>query len=528
MFRSISIILQRFFLVVALLMGASSYASTEPNSCALTFEGNSPSLAISAAFPKDVKTLQAVQNEVEAAKTVGRTLMHQFRERSERLLEEWRGQVVEMDVVCLGAGPQCTSVSLVLGKTQLKSLVVEKTEWVAKTFAEKDFFINSSELEQLSMHEFPGGVGSLSDFTSQRYGHSSELAAYIQSQQFSSGVPVLLNQEVVSIQQLKDKRGISFELKTKSGVTIRAKKLLFGTGLGEVATKVKVESYQEVFLKNLNQHEKNPFLIQKVMSTDTFLVSLRNLQERGTTLLLPRRIILIGDGDGSKIVLEAISRARLKWPQGFEVIWVGNTHKNAEEYVASTRGWDRYIDHIVPYYIRHQIRGVSGYIETWSQKEDGTFQMSSKDKQSGAITPFEGDMIIDSTGYTPTTTAFYESMGAQAEAIDVKTRLNRNDASETTVARQLVAQNQEPLQVFLLGPAAGYLATKEELQGTVNMNPVSIMNTVTRSSRLASLLVGRAPLSTRYGIREKRGTVMSAQQILARLGISKEPRSQIK
>ena len=66
-------------------------------------------------------------------------LSQKFQKKS----DEMSGQISRdvYDVVCLGAGAQCAAASLVLGRTSLRTLVIEKSDQVASTFQNKDFLL---------------------------------------------------------------------------------------------------------------------------------------------------------------------------------------------------------------------------------------------------------------------------------------------------------------------------------------------------------------------------------------------------
>ncbi|HEY8272040.1 MAG TPA: hypothetical protein VIG33_14205, partial [Pseudobdellovibrionaceae bacterium] len=274
--------------LVKSLVVASSFLALVPAShaaelCAMVFE-QSKDLARSPAFPQDPITLSRVRAEVENSKVASDFFMSEFQKQSDSLKAKYKNKVLELDYLCIGAGPQCAAASLVLGGVKLRTLVLEKTDLVSKTFAEKDFFINSTESDGLSMHQFPNGVGDLADYTSQKYALSSQLAAHLQLQQFASNIPVLLETTMTHVRVLKKEGKPLLEITTDQGIVITAKNLLLGTGLGEIGTKVSDQNYQAAFKANYQKHLTQPDAIQPMMSTDTFLSVVKKASGSGKNI----------------------------------------------------------------------------------------------------------------------------------------------------------------------------------------------------------------------------------------------------
>lgn len=468
-------------------------------------------------FPDDLISLQKIAHEQREAVKVSEFLMQEMRAKSQTLKSEYKNKVVELDVLCLGAGPQCAAASLVLKNTKLRSLVVEKTDLVAKTFAEKDFYINSLEASRVSMHDFPGGHGSLAHFTSQGYAHSSQLAAHIQSQQYASKVPVLLKTEIIAVKKVQEGGRTVLEVLTNAGITFRTKNLLLGTGLGEIGTKVKDAGYQKDFAHFLTSHEVQNDSLQPIMSTDAFLVSLKENRLKKQNVRVPREIILIGNGDGSRIAVEALNDKHVSLPEGFKIHWIGNNFKFAEEYVASQAGWDRYIDKIVPHYEQGRITGVPGHVEKVEVLSSGRYRVTVKDAKNNIVSQAEGDMIVDSTGYTNLNGKLLTEAVKTPELVDVVGPLKELGLTETVLARQFQEVGGEKLPIYAVGPAAGSLAKEAELVNSPNKNPVAIFNTVARTSQFVSQLLGVKALESRRGDRDERPPTKSASEIIQSL-----------
>ncbi|MBK9323750.1 MAG: hypothetical protein IPM97_12545 [Bdellovibrionaceae bacterium] len=440
--------------------------------------------------------------------------MSEIRTESDALKNKYKGKVLKIDVLCLGAGPQCAAASLVIGRTKLKSLVVEKTDFVAKTFAEKDFYINSTESDSLSMHQFPGGVGGLAQLTSQSYAHSSQLATYIQAQQFASKVPVLLRTEVTAVRQVKQGHRNFLEIITDQGVVIQTKTLLIGTGLGEVGTKVRDSVYESEFMSFHYLHQNSPDQILKYMSTDGLLATIKSNHEKNMGVQMPRDVILIGNGDGSRIAIEGMQATNVQLPKDFHITWVGNNYKTAAEYIESRNGGDRYIPFIAPQYEKSRIHGVPGHVQKVESLANNRVRVTVKDSVTNSLIEVEGDMVVDSTGYTNRNDSLLRDLSSSQQMIDVMGPLKEFSFESTTLARQFLDARGKSLPIYAIGPAAGSLGKETELANLKNKNPVSIFNNVSRTSQFVSQLLGVPSLVVSTGIRIFRPQTESADKII--------------
>ncbi|MGZ3747016.1 MAG: hypothetical protein ACXWRE_06605 [Pseudobdellovibrionaceae bacterium] len=505
-----SLIIISYFLAVAPIFASALQAG---ESCEAIFE-LSQDLAQSPAFPQDPATLQQVQAEIKNSKVASDYFMTEIRNESNKLKTQFQNKVLELDFLCVGAGPQCASSSLVLGGTHLRSLVLEKTNLVAKTFAQKDFFINSTESQGLSMHDFPNGVGSLAAHTSQKYAHSSQLAAHIQMQQFASNIPVLLETTMTKIREIKKEGKLVLEISTDQGITIITKNLILGTGLGEVGTKVKDANYQAAFENNYQKHLERPDALQTIMSTDSFLAALKNASAMGKKISMPKRLVLVGDGDGSRISVEGLNSPFVELPKEFHITWIGNSANTPEQYLLRRNGGDRYVHLIVPFYKRGQVQGIPGHVQTWEVRSDSSMHLTTADKETGKVYEADGDMIVDATGYENKVPQLLSDLGAQPKLADVMGPLPEMNLQTTVLGRQFLDGSGKPLPIFVVGAASGLLATPEELAPTPNKNPISIFNTIPRTSMLISNLAGSTPAPSKHGVREGRPAVRPAKDLI--------------
>jgi hypothetical protein len=498
-------------ILLSIVLSYSS-VSTANNVCSKLFEND---LSFSAAFPQDKASLQKSTSEITRAKRVSKILMKKMTLKSNFLKKLFKNNIVDLDFLCLGAGPQCASASLVLGRSNKTSLVVEKSNLIARNFAEKDFYINSIETDNLSMHEFPGGIGSLSDFTSQKYAHSSQLAAYIQAQQYFSKISVLLGVEVTSISKIEINGIVMTEVKTNQKITFRVKNLIIGTGLGDVGTKIADPEYQKEFNSNYLLHLKYPKTFFPIMATDTFLTTVKNIKESGNVVPVKKDIIVIGDGDGSRIAVEGFASKNLIFPLDFNIAWIGNNISTAAEYVASRNGGDRYIHDIVPFYKAKRIRGVDGRATKVELIENGRVRVSVYNSETKATSVVEGDMIIDTTGAANKTADLLSEISKSIGYVDVRGKLPEMKLDSTVLARQVAIEGSQAMPIYVVGAGAGPLASDAELIDSKNKNPMAMFNTVGRTSSFTSQLIGQEPMDNVRGYRENRSQTLKPDSLLS-------------
>ncbi|HEY8270349.1 MAG TPA: hypothetical protein VIG33_05630, partial [Pseudobdellovibrionaceae bacterium] len=222
---------------------------------------------------------------------------------------------------------------------------------------------------------------------------------------------------------------------------------------------------------------------------------------------------MVGDGDGSRICVEGLNSPQVKLPEGFHITWIGNSLQTAEEYIASRDG-DRYIHKIVPFYQRGMIKGIPGHVQSWELRPDSKMHLTTTDKTTGKSFETVGDMVIDATGYQDTVSQILSSAGAQAKTADITGPLPELNLTTTLLGRQALAENGEALPIFMIGAAASALATREELAGSPNKNPIAIFNTVARTSMLMSQLTNTKPASSSRGLRPGRPPVQPAAKLI--------------
>ncbi len=451
----------------------------------------------------------AVVNELSNALKLSQKVMTEIRKES-ILIQSRLEKISEVfDVVCLGAGPQCIAASMVLGKSKLRSLVVEKSDTVSSNFALKDFMINSSETSDLTMHEIPGGALHFDQIMSSKYANSQQLATYLQALQFQSKVPVLLNTEVVSF-ELRQVGGIEVVvLKTAQGLDILAKKLMVGTGLGEAITKIPDLNYQKNLKEQVQASKQNQFALQKLMNTETFMKALKLDPKSAKPIVMPKTIAIIGSGDGARISLEELMESFVVMPKDIKIYWIGSNIHTAEEYIASQKGWDRYIEKMIPHFQQGRIESVPGYGQSVELLINGKMKISVQDPDTKAIRQIEVDMAVDNTGYENVTLNKILKTFPQSALKDVRGSLAERNLSDTALARQL-SLNGKDLGIYFLGISAGPLATRDELTSEANRNPVSIFNNAPRTSAFVSQVTGTPSLPRTTGKKTARNKVLDA------------------
>jgi hypothetical protein len=459
------------------------------------------------AFPTDAESLKTIEIEEKNSAIISNSLMSEMRKVSDHLKVSLKTSNTEQnyDLVCVGAGAQCAAASLMAKELKLKALVIEKSNLVARNFAEKDFKINSTETDRTSMHPIFGSSFDLSQITSQRYASSAQLATKIQADQYTSNVPVLLNSSVSETHAMANGR---VAVKLADGTLLSAQNVILATGLGRASTKVANPEYRKLFDEMARQHEAQPAQILPVMSTDAVLVAIKTMTSQKMGIHLPRDIVIVGNGDGSKIVLEALSHLSL--PSDTRIKWIGNDYQTAHDYLHSVEGWDRYVQMVVPHFEAGRLSGVDARVEAINYPD---IKVKMKPNATATQATISGHLIIDATGYENVNLEIIDSM---AKMIDVRGQVAAN-TNETVIGRQFTISGIT-VPIFAAGASAGFLATEAEMADLRNKNPVSIYNTARRTSALVRQIFDANPINEdNDGTRRQRLSVMTPDQALVYL-----------
>lgn len=482
------------YLISAAFVFSSTYAEAQ-NSCALVIQTNLE------------RPTHPLPSEIQNSKALTEKLMIEFTKRSNAIKNK---KTETYDFIIVGAGVQGAAAALALKNSGKKALIVDKSNLVASNFASKEFMINSSETAEFSMHPFPSSSLRFDQFTSSKYASSLQLAAYIQSLIFLSKVPVLLGTDMTQLQHNLDG---TISLFTQDGSRLTARNVIIGTGLGEASTKVPDLQYKSEFEKYTSESIKDPTNLKPIMSTETFMKAFNRGIENKTTIELPQTVLLIGNGDGARITVEEMAESFVKRPNGFKILWIGQDSKNSKEYIASQGGWDRYIEKVVPFFERGEVQAVSGYTQTIKKLANGKYQMTILDQKTSTTHVVEGDFIIDSTGYENRTLNLVKQTFTDSELVDVKGSLKEKQVSQTSIAKQVQSKEGKKIPIYLVGPGAGLLATKAELETQKNRNPVSIYNNAPRTNQLIHQLLGTESPSRPNGEKVSSQNVLPFDQI---------------
>lgn len=444
-------------------------------------------------------------------------VMNEITKTSRKTIAQLKKNSILHDVICVGAGPQCAAASLVLSQGNLKVLVVDKANTVASNFAEKDFMINSSEAAELSMHKFPGGRLEFANVISGKYANSRQLAAYIQALQYQSRVPVALGTEVTGFEIQKHHGSNVVVMKTQNGLTLKTRHVIIGTGLGEAGTKIPTPFYKSLYKESIENSHVDPQSLQIVMNTETFMKALHLDPTRKQMIKMPKTVAVIGNGDGARISIEEMMEQHVILPEGFKIIWIGNDFQTAEAYVASQKGWDRYINLIVPHYHAKRLSGVPGYAIDAQLSDTGKLSITVQDPDTKATQIVEVDMVVDSTGYDNRIQSQLSEHLGKITLKDVKGDLTERNQPATNIARQVVLENGTTTPIYFVGASAGSLWSKEQLAQFKNRNPVAIYNNVPLTQELMEQLFNLPGFPRDIGVQTERKKVESAEEIFKRL-----------
>jgi hypothetical protein len=491
--KTLSLILVLVFVVT------SAKATTTSCRAALTTSSSS------AIFPQN--------SEIQSAQKLSAKLMSDFEAQSKKTLFSLQNSSTSVvyDVIIVGAGPQAAAAALTLrNQPGLKALIIDKSALVASNFASKEFVINSSETDVLSMHQFPNSPLTFDQFSSSKYASSHQLAAFIQSLVRYSRVPVLLKTEMIGLSQIEN--GI-IVVQTGNGLRLQAKNIVISTGLGEAGTKVSDPVYKALFDQAAENSRLNPGTINSIMNTESFMKAINHQSHLQKPLLLPKSILLFGNGDGARISVEEMGESFVHRPKDFKIHWLGNENKTVDAYKASQKKLDRYLERVIPFYERGEIEGYEGYVNKVEKLENGQFRVTTQEPQTGKVHVVIGDMIIDSTGYDNRSLSLISSTFTGSTLSDVKGVIAEFSSNPTTIAKQLITNQGQKVSIYVAGASAGPLATRDELTPLPNRNPISIFNNVSRTSELMAQIFQLPSPKRNNGVKNGRVGILSADQI---------------
>ena len=441
-------------------------------------------------------------NESEVL-TLQKTLTARMQDRSrelEKRLRTAQGPSVYNTVV-VGGGLHGSIFAATAGQKGRGDnvLVIEASNVVSNVFGKMDgtFRINSPA----QANTFPGSPIQQKDIASKPYATSLDLGTLATTAAYSSRADILFENPVVAITDMHWAQSKNdsprYRVQTATGVVVYANELVLAPGLGKVSFPFKdaatIDLVEKAFAKNL----ESPNEYQPIMTVDTFLGMVKNnvvgAREQKAKFSLEaethgKSIAVIGSGDGGKIAVEALtnrgpipgnlnSSGKKVFADDLTVHWVGQSAKTPTEYKNST--WKRYFP--IAKDIGGKIQTYDGYLQTIRQLPNGRFEIIYGD---GAR--LEVDNIILATGYKNLVPSLMSNLnGELIEAANITMEpVVRNG---TAIGSRVVVKDGPQQDVYVIGPGAGPIKTKEELSASRTGNPVSVENLGPGSSAMVEV-----------------------------------------
>ena len=438
--------------------------------------------------------IQAFQQEDQQASQLNDFLSDQLLARSQKLETQFRKQAPFYPVVVVGAGLHTSIFSTQaahIGKSSAV-LAIETGSRVSKVFGDLagSFKINSSERENRSSNIFPGAPLQMKDLTTQMFPNSVHIGLLGSVAQRASQVPVLFNNTVLSIQDLKsagEKAPGRYLITTSQGLKIYADKVVLSTGLGTPSTKVLDPSFQSVLNKYTDEHRKNPRKILPVMMVDSFLrtIALNEFGPKVSALkeIKNKSIAVIGAGDGARIAVEAIIK---EMHPSVRVLWMGQKAETPEQYKATT--WERYYG-IAPEMGKRIQGGFVGHVSAGRVLESGKIELT-----YGEGKQVQADYVINATGYDSVIPQLVSKLSKAVENPElsfesVQEKIPELTSPTTVIGKRLEVADLAGQEIYIIGPAGGPFATPKELLMTATENPVSIEVLGPRTRTMADYLL---------------------------------------
>lgn len=427
-----------------------------------------------------------VAAEIAAAKERSRAAMARIHRTSDRVKKKITGRKtpVEYDFVCVGAGPACISAALTLPASQRsRLLVLERSEDVAAVFGAADFFINTPPAQT----SLAGSPRPFAEDSRLPYPHSSQLAASLRSSLAESGSDVALSARVNGVEMLDSGRVL---VRLAEGGAVVARHVLLGTGLGERSTKINDPEYRRLFEESRLLSNADPRTLAPIMHSDSLLGALRAQADAGLdpaqiARRVPREILVVGGGDGSRIALEGL--AALPLDAKTRITWLHRKIDNAAEYARSLEGRSRYEPMISTLFQRGLLRGIEGRADGARRAGDGIVVRGADGTEVNADHP--AGLVIDATGYEPINTSLLRGLGGFTR----EPVRGEADGFRDTLLGHRIQVGERALPIYEIGVSAGMMLSKSEAQtrageGRVG-NPAAILNNTGRVRALVSGLL---------------------------------------
>jgi hypothetical protein len=404
-----------------------------------------------------------------------------LRKQSDLLIKNIKSQGGQVHVkkLVIGAGLHGAIFAANAGRNNRGNdvLVIEGGNMVSKVFGEMagTFNINSAETQDSSANVFPGSAIEMKDLTSVKnsatlniedvfYADSGKMAALATSTMYGSGLNLLFGNKAVEITYLggKTKTGERYLVKTSMGIEIYVNEIVFSTGLGDPSVPLKDLNTRALVESYIAASDKDPGRIFPVMSVDSFLRSVRisraNADSTIAKVLRGKTVAVIGKGDGGKIVVE-----RLVKFSDVHIKWLGQDAKNPDEYRAST--WSRYFT--IAENIGRDIETFPGHVQQVIALPSGKIKIILVDG-----TETLADITLLATGYksvVPDLLSHLEPGGATHDiALEPLKNLNQ------VIGSRVMIDGHPTEGLYVAGPAAGMLASPEQMAASATGNPVSV------------------------------------------------------
>jgi hypothetical protein len=304
-----------------------------------------------------------VQAELVRATAESEKAMAALRQRSSTLKAKIDkaakdGKIETFEFGCIGGGPACIAAMLKLTPEQrTRAVIIERTNWIAGVFAEKDFVINT----EVKTTSIPNSIVPFKNFSNLKYPLSRQLAAYLQTNLSRSKVHVLLATEVTRLKY--DKAANETRVDFKSGHSIKVRQLVLGTGLGEPTTKVPGHKYLDLYKHYQAEWRKDKTKLWPILHSDNFLVWKREIERTVPSSeisnRLPKRILILGSGDGSRIAMEALFNLGLS--ADTKIFILGVKIESAADFIESQGKFDRYLPAITKLIQEGKLVGVQAH-----------------------------------------------------------------------------------------------------------------------------------------------------------------------
>lgn len=373
-------------------------------------------------------------------------------------------------------------------------LAIDAGNQVSKVFGDLggSFLINSRETSTESTNIFPGSPVVMKDFTSAMFPNSIHMGLLATVTQRTSSVPLLLGHKVTSIVDTSIEGQAAqgrYRLTTEKGLIVYTDKVVLATGLGSPSSKVRDPGFQKLLAEGERLHTEAPEKIYPVMLVDTFLRTV-TLKETGKiktiqTDLKNKTVAVIGVGDGAKIGIEALLT---KFDPSLKILWLGQKATSPESYKETT--WFRYHG-LAPEIGKRILGGFEGHVTAGKEMPSGQIELTYGEQNKTVL----ADYVINCTGYDNAVPPLLQNISGKPQKTkitlqDVEFAVPEIAASETIIGKKVEVEGLPAQDIFVIGPAAGALASPKELNSSITQNPVAIENLAYRSRAMADYLFG--------------------------------------